>query len=33
MAAQPLPAYKGDEAYIFVTYSHADNDFVYPQIR
>ncbi|MCZ6656663.1 MAG: toll/interleukin-1 receptor domain-containing protein, partial [Gammaproteobacteria bacterium] len=33
MADRPLPAYSGDEPYIFVTYSHEDSDLVYPQIR
>ena len=33
MADRPLPAYDGDEPYIFVTYSHEDTDLVYPQIR
>ena len=33
MADGPLPAYNGDESYIFVTYSHEDTDLVYPQIR
>ena len=33
MAKRPLPAYNGDEPYIFVTYSHEDSDLVYPQIR
>ena len=33
MAKRPLPAYDGDEPYIFVTYSHEDTDLVYPQIR
>jgi len=33
MSDKPLPAYDGDEPYIFVTYSHADTDLVYPQIR
>ena len=33
MAVGPLPAYEGDEPYIFVTYSHEDTDLVYPQIR
>jgi len=29
---RPFPAYKGDDAYIFVSYSHADADEVYPEI-
>ena len=33
MTEKPLPAYDGDRAYIFVTYSHEDTDLVYPQIR
>jgi hypothetical protein len=33
MAERPLPAYDGDEAYVFVTYAHEDADLVYPQIR
>jgi hypothetical protein len=33
MADQPLPAYNGNERYIFVTYSHEDTGPVYPQIR
>ena len=32
MAERPLPAYNGDEPYIFVAYSHKDSDIVYPQI-
>ncbi len=30
---RPFPAYKGDEPYIFVSYSHEDDGFVYPEIR
>lgn len=30
--AQPLPAYKGDEPYVFVSYSHADTDVVFHEI-
>jgi len=33
MAHRPLPAYVGDEPYIFVTYSREDSDLAYPQIR
>lgn len=33
MAERPLPAYEGDEPYVFVSYSHEDDDFVYPEIR
>jgi hypothetical protein len=33
MADRPLPAYTGDEPYVFVTYSHRDAKLVYPQIR
>jgi TolB-like protein len=30
---RPFPAYKGDAPYIFVSYSHADSDTVYPEIK
>ena len=30
---KPFPAYKGDEPYIFVSYAHADDALVYPEIR
>ena len=30
---RPFPAYKGDEPYIFVSYAHADDEIVYPEIR
>ncbi len=33
MADRPLPAYDGDEPYVFVSYSHEDDDVVYPEIR
>ena len=33
MADRPLPAYDGDEPYIFVSYSHEDTALVHPQIR
>lgn len=33
MADRPLPAYDGDEPYVFVSYSHEDADQVYPAIR
>ena len=29
---RPFPAYKGDEPYIFVSYSHKDSDAVFPEI-
>lgn len=29
---RPYPAYKGDQAYMFVCYSHADADLVYPEL-
>ncbi len=29
---RPLPSYSGDEPYVFVSYSHADLDIVYPEI-
>ena len=31
--ADPLPAYDGDESYLFVSYSHEDGDLVYAEIR
>jgi|TARA_B100000315_G_scaffold207141_1_gene201822 TolB-like protein len=30
--ARPLPAYKGDQPYVFVCYAHADSDLVYPEL-
>ena len=30
---RPLPAYQGDEPYIFVSYARADEAIVYPEIR
>lgn len=33
MAERPKPAYAGDAPYVFVSYSHEDDDLVYPQIR
>ncbi len=33
MAQKPLPAYEGNEPYVFVSYSHEDADAVYPEIR
>ena len=30
---KPFPAYKGNEAYVFVCYAHDDEDVVYPEIR
>ena len=33
MAARPQSAYEGDEPYVFVSYSHVDDDLVYPEIR
>ena len=30
---KPFPAYKGDEPYIFVSYAHADDELVYPEIQ
>jgi len=32
MAGRPFPAYRGEEPYIFVSYSHADADSVYPDL-
>ncbi len=29
---RPYPAYRGDQPYIFVCYSHADNELVYPEL-
>ena len=29
----PLPAYEGDQSYIFVSYAHEDAAIVYPEIR
>lgn len=28
-----LPAYKGDEPYVFVCYAHENTDIVYPEIQ
>lgn len=33
MANRPLPAYEGDEPFVFVSFSHADESVVYPEIR
>ena len=33
MADRPLPAYRGDEPYIFVCYSHEDSAMVYREIQ
>ena len=33
MADSPQPAYDGDEPYVFVSYSHEDEELVYPEIR
>jgi|TARA_B100000315_G_scaffold89674_1_gene82458 hypothetical protein len=33
MTERQLPAYEGDEAYVFVSYSHADVDLVGADIR
>ena len=33
MAERPLPAFDGDEPYVFVSYSHEDDELVHPQIR
>ena len=33
MATRPLPAYEGDDPYVFITYAHEDADLVYPQVR
>ncbi|MEE9253695.1 MAG: TIR domain-containing protein [Pseudomonadales bacterium] len=33
MAERPFPAYRGDEPYVFVSYSHVDADVVYPELR
>lgn len=30
---RPFAAYKGDTPYIFVSYSHQDNDVVFPSIQ
>ena len=30
---KPFPAYRGNEPYVFVSYSHADGDAVFPEIR
>ena len=29
----PFPAYKGDQDYIFVSYSHSDEDLVFPELE
>ncbi len=29
---KPFPAYRGNEPYVFVRYSHEDSDVVYPEI-
>ena len=29
---RPFPAYKGDEPYVFVSYSHKDSSFVYVEL-
>ena len=31
--AQPYPAYKGEEPYVFISYSHADENPVFAEIR
>ncbi|MFB3106115.1 MAG: toll/interleukin-1 receptor domain-containing protein [Pseudomonadales bacterium] len=33
MLDTPFPAYTGDEPYIFVSYAHADNEIIYPEIQ
>jgi hypothetical protein len=33
MPDRPLPAYDGEEPYVFVSYSHADEEAVYSEIR
>ena len=33
MADRPLPAYDGDEPFVFVSYSHQDEELVYPELR
>lgn len=33
MPNNPLPACTGDEPYVFVSYSHSDEEIVYPEIR
>ncbi len=30
--AELQPAYKGDEPYVFVCYSHDDSDYVFPEM-
>ena len=30
---RPFPAYKGDEPYLFVCYSHEDSGVVYPELQ
>ncbi len=32
MVEKPFPAYQGDEPYVFVSYSHADIELVYPEL-
>jgi hypothetical protein len=32
MADKPLPTYKGEDPYVFVSYAHEDDDLVYPEI-
>ena len=27
-----MPAYRGDDPYVFVSYAHADNELVYPEL-
>ncbi len=29
---RPFPAYKGDQPYAFVSYSHDDAELVYPEL-
>ena len=29
----PVPAYQGDEPYIFISYAHDDADLVHPEIE
>lgn len=33
MLCPPIKAYKGEEAYIFISYAHKDSDFVFPEIE
>jgi TolB-like protein len=30
---KPFPAYKGDQEYLFVSYSHSDEDIVFPELE